>query len=127
MEDLNPQSIQILMDMGYELSDILLALRALRDSSQHAKRGYNPVGEVQKAIDWLNDFLVKQEQLQLKEFERQAKLDQVAEQMNVKSAMTQSAKPLKQEKKLVEERKVEVNINKLRLSQVYSWGNGLQG
>jgi hypothetical protein len=32
--------------MGYELPQIMLALRALRDSSKNAKRGYNPVGEV---------------------------------------------------------------------------------
>ena len=50
------------MDMGYQLDDILLALRALRDSSMHAKRGYNPVGEVQKAIDWLNNYIAKQEE-----------------------------------------------------------------
>jgi alpha-tubulin suppressor-like RCC1 family protein len=46
MEDMNPQSIEILLDMGYELPSIMLALRALRDSSSNRKTGYNPVGEV---------------------------------------------------------------------------------
>lgn len=47
--------------MGYELPHILLALRALRDASIHKKRGYNPVGEVQNAIDWLNNYVAKEE------------------------------------------------------------------
>jgi hypothetical protein len=62
------------MDMGYDLPDILLSLRALRDSSMHNKRGYNPVGEVQKAIDWLNDYVAKKELVQIKELERQSRL-----------------------------------------------------
>ena len=70
MEDMNPQSIEILLDMGYELPSILLALRALRDSSNNRKKGYNPVGEVQKAIDWLNNYVVKQEEEQIKELQK---------------------------------------------------------
>ena len=70
MEDMNPQSIEILLDMGYELTSILLALRALRDSSSHGKKGYNPVGEVQKAIDWLNNYVLKQEEEQIKELQK---------------------------------------------------------
>lgn len=43
--------------MGYEFEIILKALRALKD-----KPKYNPVGEVQNALDWINDYLERQEQ-----------------------------------------------------------------
>ena len=91
MEDMNPQSIEILLDMGYELPSILLALRALRDSSSNRKKGYNPVGEVQKAIDWLNNYVVKQEEEQIKELQKQARMQQVTEEINVKQAIQLSA------------------------------------
>lgn len=41
--------------MGYEFDIVIKALRALREQKK-----YNPVGEVQKAIDWINDYLEKQ-------------------------------------------------------------------
>ena len=77
--------------MGYELSSILLSLRALRDSSSHGKKGYNPVGEVQKAIDWLNNYVQKQEEEQIKELQKEARIQQVTEEINVKQAIQQSA------------------------------------
>ena len=40
---------------------IIKALRALK-----AQKKYSPVGEVQKAIDWINDHLDKDEEDQIK-------------------------------------------------------------
>lgn len=36
--------------MGYDLDLVLKALRALKEQKKH-----NPVGEVQRAIDWINE------------------------------------------------------------------------
>jgi len=47
--------------MGYEFDMVVKCLRALRERPK-----YNPVGEVQKAIDWINDYLQKQEEDQIK-------------------------------------------------------------
>lgn len=49
LNELNAQSIQILLDMGYDFDLTVQALLALREA-----RNYNPVGEVQKAIDWID-------------------------------------------------------------------------
>ena len=49
LSELNPLSIQILMDMGFDYDLVIKALIALRQNPKH-----NPVGEVQKAIDWIN-------------------------------------------------------------------------
>lgn len=48
--------MEILLEMGYDFDLITRALRALKEQKK-----YNPVGEVQKAIDWINDFLDKQD------------------------------------------------------------------
>jgi hypothetical protein len=48
--------VEILLEMGYDFDLITRALRALKEQKK-----YNPVGEVQKAIDWINDFLDKQD------------------------------------------------------------------
>lgn len=48
--------MEILLEMGYEFDLITRALRALKEQKK-----YNPVGEVQRAIDWINDFLDKQD------------------------------------------------------------------
>ena len=48
--------MEILVEMGYDFDLITRALRALKEQKK-----YNPVGEVQKAIDWINDFLDKQD------------------------------------------------------------------
>ena len=45
-----------MLDMGYDFDLITRALRALKKQKK-----YNPVGEVQRAIDWINDFLDKQD------------------------------------------------------------------
>lgn len=37
--------------MGYDFDMVIKALRAMRE-----KPKYNPVGEVQRAIDWINDY-----------------------------------------------------------------------
>lgn len=55
MEDLNPQSIQLLLEMGYEFDIVVRALRALKEQKR-----YTPIGEVQKAIDWINEFSIKE-------------------------------------------------------------------
>ncbi len=46
--------------MGYHFDLVCKALHAIRESS-NKKKAYNPVGEVQKAIDWINDLNQKQE------------------------------------------------------------------
>jgi hypothetical protein len=56
MEDLNSQNVEIMLEMGYDFDLITRALRALKDQKK-----YNPVGEVQRAIDWINNFLDKQD------------------------------------------------------------------
>lgn len=65
IEELNPNSIQILLDMGYDFDLVCKALRSLKDGKK-----YNPVGEVQKAIDWINDFSLKAEADIMKQFEK---------------------------------------------------------
>lgn len=49
-DELNPKSIEYLVEMGYDFDLICRALHALK-----SERKYNPVGEVQKAIDWINE------------------------------------------------------------------------
>jgi hypothetical protein len=51
-DELNQQSIAILMDMGYEYNLVVKALKSLRENNKK----YNPVGEVQRAVDWINDY-----------------------------------------------------------------------
>jgi hypothetical protein len=41
LQELNPQSIQILMDIGYDFDLIIKALLALRENKK-----YSPIGEV---------------------------------------------------------------------------------
>ena len=38
--------------MGYEFNLVVRALRTLRDNKK-----YNPVGEVQKAMDWIDNYI----------------------------------------------------------------------
>jgi hypothetical protein len=51
---LNQQTIETLLDMGYEFGLVIKSLRALKDSKK-----YSPIGELQKAIDWMNSYLDK--------------------------------------------------------------------
>lgn len=43
--------------MGYDFDIVVKSLRALRE-----KPKYNPVGEVQRAIDWINDYMLNFEE-----------------------------------------------------------------
>ena len=51
--------------MGYDFDLICKALTALKENKK-----YNPVGEVQKAIDWINDFSLRTEADLIKAFEK---------------------------------------------------------
>ena len=43
--------------MGYNFDLVIKALRTLRLAKK-----YNPIGEIQKAMDWINDHLQKEEE-----------------------------------------------------------------
>ena len=52
--------------MGYEFDIVIKALNALNQAKK-----YNPVGEVQKAIEWINEYNDKMSREMIKESERQ--------------------------------------------------------
>lgn len=111
--------------MGYDLDLIIMALRHLR-----TKPRYNPVGEIQNAIDWINDHgeqeqknlieeLKKKEEMEARiRIARQIEQDKIDKQMKEQ----QSRPALKQTTK-----SVSLQSNRSQVSQVYAWGNGLQG
>jgi len=71
--------------MGYDLDLVLQALHALRDS-----KNYSPIGEVQKAIDWIDR---KREQLAIdkaKAAQRQAQVNAIVEEHTVKAVVEAS-------------------------------------
>ena len=48
ISELSQQSIAVLIDMGYPFDRVVQVLRTLK-----LDKKYNPIGEVQKAIDWI--------------------------------------------------------------------------
>ena len=74
-----------MLEMGYDFDLITRSLRALKEEKK-----YNPVGEVQRAIDWINNFLDKQEIDRVKEFQRQSLIDQALHEHQVKAVIEQS-------------------------------------
>lgn len=87
------------------------------------------MGEVQKAIDWINDYSLKKESELFKSFERQNEIKQIEEKYQVQSVMAESVKPKEViiPPKIVEAPSVKLRADDKNLSMVYSWGNGLQG
>ena len=71
--------------MGYEFDIVVKALNALKQ----AKR-YNPIGEVQKAIDWINDYNDKKSMEMIKQAERQQQVEQSVQEYQVKEAIAKS-------------------------------------
>ena len=59
--DLNQQNIQLLVEMGYDFDVIVKAMRGIREKGK-----FNPVGEVQRVIEWINDYSFQQEVEQIK-------------------------------------------------------------
>ena len=51
--------------MGYEFDIIIKSLRALKE-----QKNYTPVGEVQRAVDWINDYITKENDAQIKAIQR---------------------------------------------------------
>eukprot|EP00347_Sterkiella_histriomuscorum_P016162 403354247 len=126
IDDLNPLNIQILIDMGYEFDLIVKALRALRDRPK-----YNPVGEVQKAIDWINDYSYRQEEEQVillqRAHENQQKANIAAQEEQAKFESLRAQQQKLQANKIKKPTSVKLRNDQHQLSQVYAWGNGLQG
>ena len=116
-DDLNQMSIQVLMDMGYEYQVVVKALRALRDSNK-----YNPIGEVEKAIDWINNYQERMEKDQLKillemnqmEEKTHAFMEGKVKELSLKEIKAKQ-KSIKEEKK-VEAKPVYLQVDNLRLS-----------